>query len=242
MRGDGDKDGGRYSTVSLQLMKDILHVMFLCGINVGAVCNEDAKIWRIPLKLMRNPSPTIKYHSIQIERDDNPKDVYCITVAKNNIIYAGRNYKFNWIGQCDTFTDEQGHVIPMLIKRFVEAKENNLPEVVCWGTGNATREFLYAGDCAKAIVLATEKYDKPEPMNIGSGQEITIKALAEMIADLVGYKGKIVFDSSMPDGQPRRYLNVMKALKELRWVAATPLKVGLEKTISWYLDNRDKVG
>ncbi len=147
----------------------------------------------------------------------------------------------NMFGTEDTFTDEQGHVIPMLIKRFIEAEEQNFLNVVCWGTGNATREFLYAGDCAKAIVLATEKYDKPNPMNIGSGQEITIKALAEMIAELVGYKGKIEFDPSMPEGQPRRFLDVSKAERELGWKASTPLEEGLRCTIDWYMANRSSL-
>jgi GDP-L-fucose synthase len=144
----------------------------------------------------------------------------------------------NMYGIEDTFTDEQGHVIPMLIKRFVKAKENKSSEVKVWGTGKATREFLYAGDCAEAIVLATEKYNSSEPMNIGSGQEIKIADLAKLIAKLVGFKGDIVFDTSMPDGQPRRFLDVSKAGKELGWKASTPLEEGLKKTIAWYLQNR----
>lgn len=165
-------------------------------------------------------------------------DVMCRAYRKQygmNCIYLMLTNNF---GEWDEFGQEQGHVIPMLIRRFIEAKERSLPNVVCWGTGKASREFIYAGDCAEAIVLATEKYNSPEPMNIGSGQEIKIADLAVLIAELIGYKGKIEFDASMPDGQPRRFLDVSKAEKELGWKASTPLKDGLEKTIDWYLANR----
>jgi GDP-L-fucose synthase len=144
----------------------------------------------------------------------------------------------NEYGMFDNFTDARGHVIPMLIKRFIKAKVNNIKQVKVWGTGTATREFLYAGDCAEAIVLATEKYNKSEPMNIGSGQEIKISDLAKLIAKLVGYEGEIVFDASMPDGQPRRFLDVSKAKKELGWRASTSLEEGLKRTINWYIANR----
>lgn len=141
----------------------------------------------------------------------------------------------NLYGMFDTFTDEQGHVIPMLIKRFVEAKEDNLSEVIVWGSGNATREFMYAGDAAKAIVLATEKYDKSEPMNIGSGYEIYITDLAKLIARIIGYNGEIKLNNQMPDGQPRRLLNISRMRRELDFGNnLTPLTDGLIRTIEWY--------
>jgi GDP-L-fucose synthase len=148
----------------------------------------------------------------------------------------------NLFGSEDNFTEEQGHVIPMLIKRFIEAKEKNLKKVTVWGSGKATREFLYAGDAAKAIVEATRLYSKPEPMNIGSGQETSIKDLAELIAYIVGYQGDIAWDKSKPDGQPRRLLDVTRMRKELALDYTTnysALQKGLIKTINWYKENRN---
>ncbi len=175
-------------------------------------------------------------------------------ISKKSLLTMGQAYRqqynmnciylliTNMFGENDEFGEEQGHVIPMLIKRFVEAKENNLPNVKVWGSGKATREFLYAGDAAKAIVKATEVYCKPEPMNIGSGQETSIKDLAKLIAYLVGYSGEIVWDKSKPDGQPRRLLDVTRMLKELHldYVNhSTSLHKGLIKTVEWYKENRN---
>jgi GDP-L-fucose synthase len=122
-----------------------------------------------------------------------------------------------------------------LIQKFINAKIDSLPEVTVWGNGGASREFLYVEDCAEAIVKATELYDEGEPVNIGTGSEITIKALAEMIAELVDYGGKIVYDSSKPNGQPRRCLDVSKAKEKFDFEAKTKFKLGLSKTIMWYL-------
>jgi len=141
----------------------------------------------------------------------------------------------NLYGSGDKFDPEQSHVIPALIKKFIEAKEKKEKQVVVWGSGKATREFLYVEDAAKGIILATKYYDKPEPVNLGSGFEISIKKLAKLIKDLVGYEGKIIFDSSKPDGQPRRRLDVSKALKEFNFSAKTGFQEGLRKTIDWYL-------
>ena len=140
----------------------------------------------------------------------------------------------NMYGPGDNFHTDTSHVIPALIKKFYEAKKANLKEVVCWGTGKATREFLYANDAAEAIVLAGEKYDKPEPMNLGNGFEISINRIAVMIADKIGYDGKIRWDTTKPDGQPRRCLDTSMAIKELGWTAKTTLDEGLDKTINWY--------
>jgi GDP-L-fucose synthase len=149
----------------------------------------------------------------------------------------------NNFGEEDCFTQEQGHVIPMLIKRFIHAKENKLTFVTVWGSGLATREFLYAGDCAKLIVEATKSYNEPYPMNLGSGKETSIAELAELIAELVGYKGKIVWDTSKPDGQPRRFLDISRSIQWLGFnpERALPLREGLRRTIEWYMENRDKL-
>jgi len=143
----------------------------------------------------------------------------------------------NLYGPGDNFDPKSSHVIPALIKKFYEANAKNESEVVVWGTGNATREFLYVEDCAEAIVLATEKFDKADPVNIGAGFEISIKELADLIRDIIGFKGKIVWDASKPDGQPRRCLDTSRAFKEFGFEAKMDFKTGLEKTIKWYTEN-----
>ena len=140
----------------------------------------------------------------------------------------------NLYGPGDNFNPKSSHVIPALIKKFYDAKINNQSEVIVWGTGKATREFFYVEDCAEAIVLATEKYDKPDPVNIGAGFEISIKELANLIREIIGFKGKIVWDTSKPDGQPRRCLDTSKAEKEFGFKAKTNFDEGLKKTIEWY--------
>ncbi|MGD9129822.1 MAG: GDP-L-fucose synthase [Candidatus Woesebacteria bacterium] len=144
----------------------------------------------------------------------------------------------NMYGPRDNFDPNSSHVIPALIKKFVDAKEKNKKQVVVWGTGKATREFLYVKDCAEAIILATEKYNKTEPVNIGAGFEISIKELAKLIKKLTVFKGKLIFDKSKPDGQPRRMLDTSHARKEFDFKAKTKFEQGLKETINWYLKNR----
>jgi GDP-L-fucose synthase len=146
----------------------------------------------------------------------------------------------NLYGPGDNFNPSSSHVIPALIKKFVDAVEQNLNEVVIWGSGKATREFLYVDDAAEAIVLATEKYNGSEPVNIGSSFEISIKELSNLIKDIIGFKGKIVWDKSKPDGQPRRKLNVSRAKKEFGFVSKVTFKKGLKETIDWYKNERDR--
>lgn len=140
----------------------------------------------------------------------------------------------NLYGPGDNFNPGTSHVIPALIKKCVEAARSGAEEVTVWGTGRATREFLYVEDCAGAIALAAEKYDSPEPVNIGAGFEISIKALAELIAGLTGFRGRLVWDASRPDGQPRRMLDTSRAAKEFGFRASTGFQEGLKKTIEWY--------
>jgi len=144
----------------------------------------------------------------------------------------------NLYGPGDNFDPKSSHVIPALIKKFVEAKENNQKEVIVWGTGKPTREFLYVKDAAKGIILAVEKYNKTEPVNLGAGFEISIKDLAELIKKLTDFKGNIIWDKTKPDGQPRRKLDVTKAEEEFGFTANTQFEVGLRETINWYLENR----
>ncbi len=142
----------------------------------------------------------------------------------------------NLYGPRDNFNPESSHVIPALIKKFVESVEAGHKPVEVWGTGNASREFLYVEDCARAIVLATERYNKSEPVNIGAGREISIRELVNLIADLTGFKGEILWDSSRPDGQPKRCLDVSRAKEEFGFEAKTGFEEGLKATIDWYLD------
>lgn len=141
----------------------------------------------------------------------------------------------NLYGPGDNFDLNSSHVIPALIRKCVEAVKKRKKEIVVWGTGNPTREFLYVDDCAKAIILAAEKYDKIDPVNIGMGCEILIKDLASLIARLTGFKGRIVFDKTKPDGQPRRRLDTKRAEREFGFKSKMSLEGGLKKTIKWYI-------
>ena len=145
----------------------------------------------------------------------------------------------NLYGPRDNFDDRSSHVIPALIKKCVEAKEKGLDSIEVWGTGKATREFFYVEDAAEAIALAAERYDGTEPVNLGAGFEISIKDLVELIAKLTGFTGKIVWDSSKPDGQPRRCLDTTRAKEFFGFEAHTYFEEGLKKTIEWYRENRE---
>ena len=145
----------------------------------------------------------------------------------------------NLYGPRDNFDLETSHVIPALIRKCVEAKRAGAPNVVVWGTGQATREFLYVEDAAEAIVLAAEKYDAAEPVNLGSGQEVSVRELVELIRNMAQYEGKIVWDRTKPDGQPRRSLDISKARDLLGWQAGTTLRQGLERTMEWYVARQD---
>ena len=140
----------------------------------------------------------------------------------------------NLYGPGDNFDLASSHVIPALIRKCEEARLAGRSEVVCWGTGSASREFLYAGDCADAIVAATLRYDGPEPVNIGAGSEISIRELTEMIVRLTGFEGELAWDTSKPDGQPRRSIDTTRAREWFGFQASTPLEEGLERTIAWY--------
>ncbi|MFO8015709.1 MAG: GDP-L-fucose synthase [Candidatus Woesearchaeota archaeon] len=143
----------------------------------------------------------------------------------------------NLYGPEDNFDPSSSHVIPALIKKMVEAKRNGDEKVVVWGTGKPSREFLYVDDAAEGIVLAAEKYDKSEPVNLGAGFEITIKELAEMIKRITGFEGELEWDDSKPDGQPRRKLDTTKAREEFGFEAGTRFEEGLKKTVEWYENN-----
>ncbi len=144
----------------------------------------------------------------------------------------------NLYGPGDNFDPASSHVIPALIRKFVEAVDEGAESVEVWGTGAASREFLYVDDAAEGIALAAERYDKPDPVNLGAGFEITIRDLATLIADLTGFTGEIVRDTAKPDGQPRRCLAVSRAEREFGFRAKVDLREGLERTIAWYRERR----
>jgi len=141
----------------------------------------------------------------------------------------------NLYGPGDNFDPRSSHVIPALIKKFIEAKRDKSQVVDVWGTGSASREFLYVEDAARAIVLAAERYNKPDPVNIGVGREIKISDLVELISELTGFQGEISWDPSKPDGQPRRCLAVSRAFEEFGFEAQVDFRDGLRRTIDWYL-------
>jgi GDP-L-fucose synthase len=167
-------------------------------------------------------------------------------IAKKMLLVQGQAYRqqygfraihllpVNLYGPHDNFDPSSSHVIPALIRKCVEAVDSGAASIMCWGTGSATREFLYVEDCARAIVDAAERYDAPEPVNIGAGFEISIRDLAQLIAELVGFRGELRFDPARPDGQPRRSLDVSRARGAFGFTASTDFREGLARTIAWY--------
>jgi GDP-L-fucose synthase len=173
-------------------------------------------------------------------------------LAKKMLLVQGQAYReqygFNSIyllpvnlyGPGDNFDPESSHVIPAVLRKVLEATERGDDHIVVWGTGTASREFLYVEDAAEGIVLASELYDGPEPVNLGAGREITIRDLVETIARLCGFKGGIRWDSSKPDGQPRRMLDTARAKDRFRFESKTDFEEGLRRTIEWYVSNKDR--
>jgi len=147
----------------------------------------------------------------------------------------------NLYGPGDNFNPKSSHVIPALIKKCVDAVESNSDHIDCWGTGTPSREFIYAADAAEGILLAAEHYNGAEPINIGAGFEITIKDLVEKISKITNFKGEIRWDSSKPDGQPRRCLDTSKAKKLFGFEAKTDFDKGLKATVDWYIANKDSL-
>jgi len=172
-------------------------------------------------------------------------------IAKKMLLVQGQAYRqqygfdaihllpVNLYGPHDNFDPRSSHVISALIRKFFEASERGATEVVCWGTGNATREFLFVEDCAGAIVRATERYDGAEPVNIGAGFEISIRELAQLIAELTGFTGRVTFDPTKPAGQPRRMLDTSRAREAFGFSATTDFRAGLRRTIDWYRSLRE---
>jgi GDP-L-fucose synthase len=174
-------------------------------------------------------------------------------IAKKALLVGAQTYReqyglnaiyllpVNLYGPRDNFDLETSHVIPALIRKMVEAQERGEREIVLWGDGTPTREFLYVDDCAEAIVLAAKRYDGPDPVNLGTGEEIAIRDLAELVAELTGFDGEIVWDTSKPNGQPRRKLDTTRAEERFGFQARTPFREGLQRTIAWYRETAPTV-
>lgn len=171
-------------------------------------------------------------------------------LAKKALLVQGQAYRqqygfnaiflmpVNMYGPGDNFNPETSHVIPALIKKCFDAKRSGADEIVVWGTGTPTREFLYVDDCARAIILATQHYDGPMPINLGSGFEISIADLIQLICQVTGFEGTIRWDHSRPDGQPRRQLDVSRAREKFGFEATTDFETGLQQTVEWYVQTQ----
>ena len=170
-------------------------------------------------------------------------------VAKKSLLVGAQGYReqyglngvfllpVNLYGPGDNFDLETSHVIPALIRKMLEASERGESEVVLWGDGSPTREFLYVEDCAEGIVLAALRYDGPEPVNLGTGEEISIRELAELIGEATGYEGELVWDTTKPNGQPRRKLDTSRAKERFGFEAQTPFREGIARTVAWYREH-----
>jgi GDP-L-fucose synthase len=171
-------------------------------------------------------------------------------IAKKTILVQGQVYRkqygmdvihllpVNLYGPRDNFDPVTSHVVPALIRKCLEAADAGAPRVVCWGDGSATREFLYVEDCARAILLATERYSGADPINLGSGREVSMRELIGLISGVVGFKGDVVWDETMPNGQPRRCLDTSRAAARFGFRATTDFREGLARTIAWFRSHR----
>jgi GDP-L-fucose synthase len=195
----------------------------------------------------RNCAQPIKEDYLLTGELEQTNSAYAVAkIAGIELIKSYRKeYRYSWIsvmptnlyGPNDNFDLENSHVLPALIRKFVEAKRNNLPEVVLWGSGTPLREFLHVDDLAKAILVCLEIYDDSQQINIGSGDEISIKDLGQKIANLTGFTGKVVWDSNRPDGTPRKVLDSTK-INKLGWKPSITLDQGIAATVEWYQENK----
>jgi GDP-L-fucose synthase len=175
-------------------------------------------------------------------------------LAKKMLLVQGQAYQqqygfrvifllpVNLYGPGDNFDPRSSHVIPALVRKCIEAREAGGDHITVWGTGTPTREFLYVADCAEGIIAAMERYDDPDPVNLGSGREISIADLARLVAEATGFRGEIRFDPSQPDGQPRRRLDTSRARERFGWQATTDFQTGLTATVEWYESQRPAAG
>lgn len=229
---------------NLMMGTQLMHMAWLAGVEkfvaIGTVCAYP------------------KYASVPFKEDDLwngfPEETNApYGLAKKMLLVQAQAYRqqygfdaifllpVNLYGPRDNFDLHSSHVIPALIRKCVEARLAKEPEVVVWGDGSPTREFIYVEDAAEGILLATEHYYSSEPVNIGSGQEIAIKDLVDMIVRLTGFRGRIVWDTTKPNGQPRRQLDVSRAAEKFGFKAKVSFEAGLLRTVEWYLENREQI-
>ena len=242
--GANRKNPAKYFYENLMMGVQLMHESYIAGVDkfvaVGTICSYP-KFCPVPFK-------EADFWNGYPEETNAPYGL-----AKKMLTVGGQAYRqqydFNAInllcvnlyGPKDNFNPESSHVIPALIKKFIDARDNGLPEVPIWGDGSPTREFIFAADAADGIILATEKYNKPDPINIGTNFEIKIADLAEAIKKECHYEGNIIWDSTKPNGQPRRCLDVSKAREEFNFTASTSFHDGLKETISWYESHKQEL-
>jgi GDP-L-fucose synthase len=235
--GANQRNPGRYFYDNLQMGVHVLEEGRRAGVAkfvlVGTICSYP------------------KYARVPFSEDDlwngYPEETNApYGVAKKALLVMAQAYRqqygtnaivllpVNLYGPRDNFDLETSHVIPAMIRKFVEAQREGRSRVVLWGDGSPTREFLYVEDCARALLLAAERYDGPEPVNVGAGFEISMRDLAQKIRTLTGYAGEVVWDESRPNGQPRRSLDVNRARQAFGFEAATPFDEGLRRTVEWF--------
>lgn len=215
----------------------VLHESYKAGVekivNIGTICAYP-KFTPVPFKEENlwngYPEETNAPYGLAKKMLLVQSQAYATQYGLNSIYLLPTNL----YGPGDKFNLDTSHVIPALIKKFLIALAKGQPTVVVWGTGKPTREFLYVEDAARAILLATKKYNGVEPVNLGSNNEISIASLAQLIKKLVGYQGKIIFDHSKPDGQPRRKINTSRAKQQFGFVSTVDFEEGLKRTIDWY--------
>lgn len=235
--GANAKEPGRFFYENMLMGVNILHASYQHGVEkflgVGTICAYP-KMTSVPFKeedLWNGyPEETNAPYGIAKKALMVMADAYSRQYKMNAVTLL----PVNLYGPGDSLDLERNHVIPALIKKFVDAKQNNDPSVTVWGTGEVSREFLYVEDAAEGLVLALENYNNPEPVNLGAGFEITIKKLVELIKSETGYEGEVIWDTSRPDGQPRRCLDVTKAKQLFGFQARTSFGAGIHQTIAWY--------
>jgi GDP-L-fucose synthase len=231
----------------------IMHDNLAMGVNVvNAACEQGAKLVYVGTTCSYPRDLPMPYTETGLwdgypEATNAPYGIakkaigeFVIACHRQHGLKAAYLLPANLYGPGDNFDPATSHVIPAMIRRFVEAKERGEPEVTCWGTGNASREFLYVDDAADAIVRAAEVVDTPEPINLAGAATMSIRLLANLIARIVGYTGSIKWDASKPDGQPARMLDGARAWERLNWGPKTAIQDGLESTIRWYSEYRSR--
>ena len=234
MKGDGNKNGQRYTTKSEILKDQFVYLCFGLGIKISNTIKEESGCWRIYI-CQKHKKRTVKYKSISTNNVENEK-VYCITTEKNHIVYAGRNGVFNWIGQCDNFNLNDGHLIPALIHKAYLAKRDNT-DFVIWGDGKPLRQFIYSDDLARAIMWALENWDKDSPFMAVNEREYSVEEIALIIARILDIdRERITFDSTKPSGQFRKPAKT-DIPSDFKF---TPLEEGISNSVDWFVKNYDK--